>query len=158
MVNPGNDRTFVERWIANPRRLIAYSLLLGAVAGTSIWAQYVWRGGSFSLWFLLSAFAYYSLAGYAGVKLIKEAPSADLWALGALVPQVPQFQFGSIIYRIVCGLHVTLTIGNGDINFGFGALTVVQVGIVGQDLPTMVAINFVPLLLISYLWHQLEKP
>ena len=30
--------------------------------------------------------------------------------------------------------------------------------IVDQNLPTMVAINFVPMLLISYLWHQLEKP
>jgi len=152
------DKTFIERWIANPRALIAYSLLLGAVAGTAIWGKYLLSGGSFTMWFLLSAVAYYTFAGYAGVRLLRRLPSADLWAMAALIPQVVQFQAGGAIYRIVCGLHVTLTIGGGRINFGFGALTSVQVGIVQGSLPTMVAVNFVPILLVSYLWHQLEEP
>jgi hypothetical protein len=153
-----NDATFVERWIANPRSLIAYSLLLGAIAGTSIWVGYWFAGGPFTLWFLLSAVAYYTFAGFTAVKVLRGAPSADLWAMAALIPQVVQFQAGDLIYKVACGLHLTLTIGGGRINFGFGALTSVQVGIVDATLPTMVAINFVPLLLISYLWHQLEEP
>ena|SRR5882672_6018841 len=153
-----NDVTFVERWIANPRSLIAYSLSLGAIAGTSIWVGYLLTGGSFILWFLLSAVAYYTFAGFAAVKLLRGAPSADLWAMAALIPQVVQFQAGDLIYKVACGLQLTLTIGGGRINFGVGALTSVQVGIVDATLPTMVAINFVPLLLISYLWHQLEEP
>ena len=153
-----NDTTFVARWIANPRSLIAYSLLLGAVAGTSIWARYLLAGVSFTFWFLLSAVAYYTFAGYAGVKLLKRASSADLWAVAALLPQVLQFQTGGMVFKIVCGLHLTLTIGGWTINFSFGAGTNVEVGVLDADLPTALAINLVPLLLISYLWHQLQEP
>jgi len=153
-----NEPTFVERWIANPRSLIGYSLLLGAIAGTSMWAGYLLAGVSVTIWFLLGAVAYYTFAGYAGVNLLRRVPSADFWAMAALIPQVVQFQFDRIIFRIVCGLHLTLTIGGGRIDFGLGALTVVQVGAVPGTLPPMVAFNFVPVLLISYLWHQLEEP
>jgi hypothetical protein len=153
-----NDATFVGRWIANPRSLIAYSLLVGAVAGTSIWARYLVAGASFRFWFLFSAVAYYTFAGYAGVKLLKRAPSGDLWALAALIPQVVHLQTGGMVFRIVCGLHLTLTFGGWDINFSLGAGTNVEVGVLEAALSTRVGVNLVPLLLISYLWHQLEEP
>lgn len=150
--------TFVERWIANPRKLLAYCLVLGAPTGAWSWLQYGLSSSvpstlpGFGL--LFAGLAYFSIAGCAGAQLLREAPSADRWAVAALVPQILQIQASGFFYKVVCGLHVTITVGAGSINLGFGAL--VGFSLLVQDLllPAKVAINLVPVSFLWYFYHQ----
>src|SRR5258706_11660221 len=73
--------TFLERWVTDPRALVAYSLLLGAAAGTSVWVQHALRGGTLMWVPTLSAIVYYTIAGTAGVQLLRWCQSAEGWAL-----------------------------------------------------------------------------
>jgi hypothetical protein len=103
---------------------------------------------------LLVGFAYFSVAGCAGAQLLRGAPSADKWAIAALVPQVLQIQTAGLVYKVVCGLHATITVGPGVLKFGFGALVGISLLIQRLSLPTRVGINLVPALFLWYFYHQ----
>ena len=106
----------------------------------------------FSLWF--AGLAYFSIAGTAGAQLLREAPSADRWAVVALIPQVLQIQTSGFLYKVVCGLHATITLGAGTTNFGFGALVAFAVLVQSLDMPVKVGINLVPGAFLWYFYGQ----
>ena len=80
----------------------------------------------------LAAIAYYTVAGYAGILLLRRGPLADAWGLGALIPQVLQLQLGSTVYKIVCGLQMTVEIDSAGVGFHGGVGSVVEVGVIGD--------------------------
>ena len=155
---PGDrTTTFLERWVTNPRALVAYSLLLGAAAGTSVWIQHAFRGGTLMFVPTLSAVVYYTIAGTAGVQLLRWRQSAEAWALAAVIPQIMQVQTGVLIYKIVCGPHITVAIDS----FGFDVMTgvgsEVYVGLIGPALRTRIGINIVAILFTSYLFYRRRR-
>jgi hypothetical protein len=151
------ETTFVERWVTNPRSLIAYSLLLGAVAGTSMWIQHAVRGGALTWSSTLAAIAYYTVAGYAGIQLLRRGPSAEAWGLGALIPQVLQLKLGPAAYKVVCGPEVTVAIDAVGIGFHAGVGSVVEVGVASASLPTEIVLNLFAVAFASYLYHQRSR-
>ena len=146
--------TFLKRWIANPRMLLAYCLVLGGVTGAWFWAQYALssRGSATAptLTMAITGLLYFSMAGYAGVLLLRRAVNADKWAVAALVPQVLQIQTAAFVYRVTCGPDVTITMGPGRFNLGFGASVGFTLLIERVHLPVKIAINFVP---VVFLWY-----
>ena len=105
---------------------------------------------------LVATFLYYTLAGYTALQLLRGTPSANKWAIAALIPQLVQIQNQTVAYKIVCGLQATITIGNG-VNLGFGALADVWFRVGDLSLPGRFAINLVPAAFLWYLYHRREE-
>jgi hypothetical protein len=124
--------------------------LLGAVAGTSVWIQYVVGGGAVAWTPTLAAVAYYTIAGYAGLQLLRRSDSADRWALAAVIPQIVQLQFAHFIYKIACGLQLSLAFDGFSFALSAGVASVVQVGGVGPELRPTIAVN---LLAATFAWY-----
>ncbi len=105
----------------------------------------------------LSAIVYYMIAGTAGVQLLRWRQSAEGWALAAVIPQIIQVQAGDLIYKIVCGPHITVTIDS----FGFDVMTgvgsEVYVGLIGPAFRTKIGINIVAILFSSYLFYRRRR-
>ena len=143
--------TFLQRWVAHPRNLVAYCLLLGAVAGTWVWIQFALQGGTLIWTAALAAVVYYSVAGLAGLQLLRRREGAERLALAAVLPQIVQIQAGHFVYSIVCGpqLRIALDTMGFDLRVGVGAD--VQVGMFGAGLRPTFAINVVAILFAMYL-------
>jgi hypothetical protein len=153
-----HQATFLERWIANPRTLLAYCLALGAATGAWFWVQYALNPNLpatiTSVAMAIFGLLYFSIAGYAGVLLLRQAVNADRWAVAALLPQVLQIQTAALLYRVTCGPDVTISVGAGRLNFGLGASVGFTLLVQRLHLPAKFTINLVPVVFLWYFYHQ----
>jgi hypothetical protein len=143
--------------VAHPRNLVAYSLLLGAVAGTSVWIQFALRGGTLYWVPTLAAIVYYSLAGWGGLQLLRWHEGAAKVALAAVLPQVIQIQTGRFIYSVVCGPQLRIAIDAFGFDVRAGVGSVVEVGMVASTPRPTFAINVVAILFAFYLRSQSSR-
>ena len=156
MASIARPTPFLERWVTSPRSLIGYALLLGAVAGTSVWFQHAVRGGALAWIPTLAAIGYYTISGYAGIQLLRRDPLAHTWALAAVTPQLVQFQSGHVVYKIVSGLHLSLAIDPFGFDVSAGVASLVQVGTFRPVFRTTLVFNLLAFIFAWYLYRQRE--
>jgi hypothetical protein len=156
--------SFWQRWIANPPKLIAYSLIWGTATGTwalvqSLFGEDILPRSAVTLAFLVFFLGYYTVCGVAGVLLVRGSRRAKVPVILALVPQLVQLQGPGILYQLVCGVYATIfvvrpgTTFEFGLDFGFTSTFSMQLGDVAP--PLGIAVNVVA---AAMLWYVCTTP
>jgi hypothetical protein len=156
--------SFWRRWIANPPRLIAYSLIWGAATGTwalvqSLFGEDILQQSVVTLAFIVFFLGYYTVCGVAGVLLVRGSRRATVPVVLALIPQLLQLQGPGILYQLACGVYATIfvvrpgTTVEFGLDFGFTSSLSIQLGDVGP--PLGIAVNVVA---AAMLWYVCTTP
>ena len=156
--------SFWRRWIANPPKLIAYSLIWGAATGTWALVQSLLSGDILqrsvvTLAPLIIILGYYTVCGVAGVLLVRGSRRARVPVVLALIPQLLQLQGPGILYQLACGVYATIfvvrpgTVVEFGLDFGFTSTFSMQLGDVAP--PLGIAVNIVA---AAMLWYVCTTP
>jgi hypothetical protein len=153
-----SETTGLKRWVANPRALLGYMLVLGAVAGTAAWVSMVSRGPlDIARPGFIVAMTYYSFSGFAGVQLLRGGKYHDRLAIWALLPQLVQVQGPALLLKVVSGLSGGLIVGAGGIAFHVGAESAIALSFLPAERPFAMFINVVPAVFLAYLYGEQDK-
>jgi hypothetical protein len=147
-----------RRWLANPRKLIAYSLLWGAAFGT--WGAInltIAAPGAVLRWpnvvIYGTVLLFYTTAGWAGLALVRDDPRGLTAAIIAQLPQLIQFHNARLNYVLLCGVYGNVSFTTaGDVDWQVGWQSVFSFRLGTTGLTTGVGINIVGLIVLRYLW------
>jgi hypothetical protein len=156
--------SFWQRWIANPPKLIAYSLIWGTATGTwalvqSLFNDSVLQRSAVTLALIVVFLSYYTVCGVAGVLLVRGSRRSRVPVVLALTPQLLQLQGPGILYQLACGVYATIfvvrpgTTVEFGLDFGFTSTLSIQLGDVG--FPLGIAVNIVA---AAMLWYVCTTP
>ena len=152
-------RSGIRRLLADPRKIIGYSLLWGC--GVGWWVTI----GAMTDHGLLAApgpapflafvmLGYYTLCGWAGVSLVRGDKKAATLAILVQLPQLLHIQTDYLVIRVICGLSALVWWAPGGHGVHVGAASMYMLAWGDLGLPLGFAVNLIPVAILGYFWSH----